>query len=132
MASFPQSSIDQAKSSLLFDRCPKKCGYVPWYISPEQDEVLDNGDWLFMFDWEGYESNQGPIHLWKTDATEYVEAYPEIFNKKGFDSLPERQPWDHAIKLTPGSKPTDCKIYPLNPSEQKSLDEFLEENLQSG
>ncbi len=31
-----------------------------------------------------------------------------------------------------GSKPVDCKVYPLSPSEQKSLDEFLEENIRMG
>jgi hypothetical protein len=37
-----------------------------------------------------------------------------------------------SIELTPESKPVDCKVYPLNLNEQKVLDEFLEENLQSG
>ena len=36
------------------------------------------------------------------------------------------------IELTPGFKPVDCKVYPLNPQEQKALDEFLEENLRTG
>jgi hypothetical protein len=31
--------------------------------------------------------------------------------------------------LTPGAKMVDCKIYPLNPSEQKQLDKFLKEQL---
>jgi hypothetical protein len=46
--------------------------------------------------------------------------------------LPERRPWDHTVELTPGFKPVDCKVYPLNPSEQIALDEFLEENLRTG
>jgi hypothetical protein len=49
-----------------------------------------------------------------------------------FDQLPPRRPWDHAIELTPGAKMVDCKIYPLNPSEQKQLDEFLKEQLETG
>ena len=49
-----------------------------------------------------------------------------------FDQLPERRPWDHVIELTPGFKPVDCKVYPLNPKEQQALDEFLNENLRSG
>ena len=28
-------------------------------------------------------------------------------------------------------KPVDCKVYPLNPSEQKALEDFIEENLSS-
>ena len=67
------------------------------------------------------------------DTTErYVNEHPTVFNKQGFDLLPERHPWDHAIELTPGSKPVDCKVYPLNLNEQKVLDDFLEENLRSG
>jgi hypothetical protein len=40
--------------------------------------------------------------------------------------------WDHAIKLEPGAKPTNCKVYPLAPNEQAELDEFIQENLASG
>ena len=48
-----------------------------------------------------------------------------------FDQLPPRQPWDHAIELIPNAKMTDCKIYPLNPTEQKQLDGFLKEQLET-
>ena len=86
-----------------------------------------------MFDWEGYINNTGHIRVVDTDATPvYVNEFPEVFKKQGFDKLPERQPWDHAIELTSGSQPIDCKVYPLNLDEQRALDEFLEENLKSG
>ena len=49
-----------------------------------------------------------------------------------FDTLPPRKPWDHAIELEPGSKPTNCKVYLLSPKEQVELDAFLEENLCTG
>src|SRR4051794_979127 len=39
---------------------------------------------------------------------------------------------DHMIKLVPNVQPINCKIYPPNPNEQKQLDKFLKENLQSG
>jgi hypothetical protein len=29
-------------------------------------------------------------------------------------------------------KPASCRVYPLAPSEQKELDTFLEENLETG
>ena len=32
----------------------------------------------------------------------------------------------------PGEKATNCKVYPLSPKEQKELDKFLKENLESG
>ncbi|KAF8825753.1 hypothetical protein HHX47_DHR6000143 [Lentinula edodes] len=131
-------SIDWKESTLTFERCPDKCGYLPHYESPEDDgteEKLVDGERIFWFDWDGYLSDQGYIKVQTTttDATApYLIEYADVFSKKDFDQMPERCPWDHAIELTPGSKPVDCKVYPLSPLEQKALDEFLEENLRSG
>ena len=33
--------------------------------------------------------------------------------------------------MEPGSKPTNCKVYPLSPREQVELDAFLKENLRT-
>ena len=56
----------------------------------------------------------------------------KMSSKKSFDVLPEWKVWDHAIELEPGTKPSNCKVYPLSPKEQDELDMFLEENLQRG
>jgi hypothetical protein len=58
--------------------------------------------------------------------------FKHMFSKESFDEMPPRQPWDHAIELVPGAEVLDCNIYPLNLEEQKQLDAFLDENLQSG
>ena len=58
----------------------------------------------------------------------YLE-YREVFEKRDFDTLPKRRPWDHVIEKTPNFKPTNCKVYPLTGDEQKALKEFLDENL---
>ena len=63
---------------------------------------------------------------------ETYHKYKDIFNKENFDELPPRWPWDHAIELLPGDHTINCKTYNLSPDEQKELDAFLEENLQSG
>ena len=65
----------------------------------------------------------------KEVVPEYVHEYKDMFTKELFDVLPPRRSWDHAIELLPGSHEVDCKVYPLNPSEQKELDDFLVENL---
>jgi len=39
---------------------------------------------------------------------------------------------DHAVELIPGEKASNCKVYPLAPTEQKELDQFLKENLETG
>ena len=114
---------------------------------------LEKGDRVFCLDYEGY-FQHGGMHIRSaaTTATElaakefqkkekksFEEAVPEmyqefrdVFEKEHFDSLPQRRPWDHAIELTPGSKPISCRNYPMSQTEQKELDSFLEENLRSG
>ena len=63
----------------------------------------------------------------------YYLKYKNVFKKEGFDELPPRRPWDHAIDLVPGAQPIKLsKVYPMSPSKQKDLDEFLRENMRSG
>ena len=62
----------------------------------------------------------------------YHQFIPTVFSKDSFDELPQRKKWDHAIDLKPGAQPTNCKVYPLTQEEQKELDMFLKENLESG
>ena len=54
-----------------------------------------------------------------------------MFSKDSFDELPGTKP-DHAVELTPDATPKSCKVHPLSTSEQKELDAFLKENLESG
>ena len=67
-----------------------------------------------------------------TPVPEYLKEFTSVFSKQTFDVLPEPKEWDHAVELIPGSKPSSCKIYPLSPAEQKELDMFLKENLETG
>ena len=68
---------------------------------------------------------------WEEIVPKHYLPYKEVFEKKTFNQLPPRRPWDHAIELVEGAKMVDCKIYPLNPAEQQQLDEFLKEQLDS-
>ena len=64
----------------------------------------------------------------KKETTQIPEQYAgfgDVFKKEDFDTLSPRRPWDHAIELKPGSEPSGCKVYPLNPEEQKELDPFI-------
>lgn len=96
------------------------------------EEKLEDGEHLYWMDWDKYVG----INLRSTQPSEvakpYLEEYADIFSKKDFDQIPDRRPWDHAIDLTPGFTPVNCKVYPINPAEQKALDDFLEENLRTG
>ena len=135
-------SIDWTDATLCFNRCSAQCGYnqtnrereqdVEIGLNPEDD--LKPGDRIFFFDWDRYvEKNCRIVQRRPQEVTpDYVRDFPEVFSEEEFDHLPERRPWDHAIELTPGFSPADCKVYPLNREEQRVLDEFLAENLRNG
>ena len=65
----------------------------------------------------------------EVEIPEYLQELEDVFAKESFDTLLEQKPWDNAIELEPGSKPTNCKVYLLSPREQVELDAFLQENL---
>ena len=67
-----------------------------------------------------------------TLVLEYLKEFTSVFSKQSFDVLLELKEWDHTMELIPGSKPSACKVYPLSPAEQKELDVFLKENLETG
>src|SRR6266568_8736857 len=59
-------------------------------------------------------------------------AYKEVFEKKASERFPESLSWDHKIELREDFKPKKGKIYPLSPKQQKTLDEWLAEQLEKG
>ena len=64
---------------------------------------------------------------------EWISDYKEIFKMGGFNELPPRRPWDHAIELKEGTGPwTGTRIIPLFSREQEPMKDFLEENLKTG
>jgi hypothetical protein len=81
-------------------------------------------------------SQPNPLSAASTTSTEdipvHLREFGSVFSKKSFDALPSPKPWDHAIELVPEAKPAGCKVYPLSPAEQKELDVFIQENLESG
>ncbi len=62
----------------------------------------------------------------------YLRDFHSVFSKDFFDELSGTKLWDHAVELTHDTSPKSCKVYPLSASEQKELDTFLKENLESG
>lgn len=153
-------SIDWQEGTIKFTRCPSRCGHMMHILEPDEDEEeensqipLEEGERLFLMDYRSYlgldkihvrakttisselaeASNANKVKkTFKDIVPAHYQDFAEVFAKQEFDALPQRRPWDHVIELTPGAKPIDCKIYPLNLEEQKMLDDFLEENLRSG
>ncbi len=51
-----------------------------------------------------------PKRTFEEMVPEHYHSFRDLFAKENFDKLPERKPWDHAIKLVPNAKSTlDCK-----------------------
>jgi RNase H-like domain found in reverse transcriptase/Reverse transcriptase (RNA-dependent DNA polymerase)/Integrase zinc binding domain/Chromo (CHRromatin Organisation MOdifier) domain/Retroviral aspartyl protease len=115
----------------------------------EEDDLLEEGDRLFTTNIpseaefirassnisqrlaEAFHKHTQPKTFHESVPT-FLHDYEDIFAKSSFDRLPNRKVWDHAIELLPGSKPSNCKVYPLAPSEQVELDAFIQENLATG
>jgi len=79
---------------------------------------------------EGFRQNSQPAD--DERIPQHLRDFSSVFSKESFDELPAPKPWDHAVELTSDATPKSCKVYPLSVSEQKELDEFLKENLESG
>jgi hypothetical protein len=148
---------EERKAEKLQARCIAWCsaGTFPALVEDEEDEEqkgdrfdLQGGDRLFSMGLplpaeeirasstitqrlaEAFRKNSA---LAPTGTVpDYLSDFTQVFAKESFDALPEPRPWDHAIELVPGEKPLGCKVYPLSPSEQRELDAFLKENLESG
>jgi hypothetical protein len=63
--------------------------------------------------------------------TQYL-PWKEVFEQKAAEQCPGKRPWDHAIELRDDFKPKKGKIYPLNPLQQNTLDEWIKEQLAKG
>ncbi|HWN07996.1 MAG TPA: reverse transcriptase domain-containing protein [Pyrinomonadaceae bacterium] len=80
---------------------------------------------------EGFRQNSQPAEH-SEHVPPYLRDFASVFSKDSFDELPEPKPWDHAVELISDASPKGCKVYPLSVSEQKELDAFLKENVDSG
>jgi hypothetical protein len=78
---------------------------------------------------EAFHNNSEPKSFHESVPT-HLHGFEDVFLKASFDRLPDQKIWDHAIELIPGLNPTNYKVYPLTPSEQKGLDAFALRSLQ--
>jgi len=58
--------------------------------------------------------------------------FADIFSKTKAETLPPHRPYDLKINLEEGAQPLVGPIYSLSASEQETLKEFIEENLNMG
>src|SRR6266702_283820 len=61
------------------------------------------------------------------------KAYAKVFSEEESKRYPPKRAWDHAIKLKEGSPDAmDCKVYPLNQTEDVTVQEFIKNELEKG
>ncbi|XP_053499602.1 uncharacterized protein LOC128619445 [Ictalurus furcatus] len=56
----------------------------------------------------------------------------EVFSKKKASGLPPHRDYDCAIDLLPGTTPPRGRVYPLTVTEQKAMEEYIQEALHQG
>ena len=67
-----------------------------------------------------------------TIPPEYQE-YAKVFSEEESKRYPPRRAWDHTIELKEGSPDAvDCKVYPLNQTEDVAVQEFVKNELKKG
>jgi hypothetical protein len=61
------------------------------------------------------------------------QCHAKVFLETESHQLPKHQPWDHIINLKPDAPEIlKMKVYPMPTNEQKTLDQFIQENLEKG
>ena len=118
----------------------------PWIPTPAEtpitnlDEAIEEGNDLIWIRAKFTPAQQATEKAHQQEPTKTLEqlvpsdlmGFRFVFEKKASEHLPERKPWDHAIDLKDEAVPRPCKVYPLNPTEQEALDDFLREQLAKG
>ena len=66
------------------------------------------------------------------DIPKDYHNFANVFSKAKADTLAPHRPYDLKITLEDGKEPPQPPIYPLLPSELKTLQEFLDEHLNMG
>ena len=86
-------SIDWFQGTLHFDRCPGQCRFREEDL--EKEEPKDEAQkWLASI------VPDRPSWVEERVTQRYLDRFKGLFSEKGFDRLPKRRPWDHAIELS--------------------------------
>lgn len=121
----PMTDLSDLNNLDLFD----KISHV--YFLPDQDLEINAYEGIATRLAHESAKDQTKTTLEDIQRGPYADLV-EVFSKKDFDELPQRKKWDHAIDFKEDWKPFPSRVYPLSKTEQTDLDEFLQENLNSG
>ena len=73
------------------------------------------------------------VHTWDQIVPTHYHEHAKVFSEEVAHRFPKLREWDHMVDLKPNTPNTmDCKVYPLSPTEDIALQEFIAENLEKG
>ena len=69
----------------------------------------------------------------KVEIPAVYDQFKRLFSEEASQRFPPSRPWDHAIDLKPDAPDAiPCKVYPMTPTEDKALEEFIREQYAKG
>ena len=69
----------------------------------------------------------------KVEIPVMYDHFKHLFSEEASQRFPPSRPWDHAIELKPDTPDAiPCKVYPMMPTEDKALEEFIQEQYEKG
>jgi len=69
----------------------------------------------------------------RTIVPKEYQQFAKVFSEEESKQYPPRRVWDHAIELKEGSPDAlDCKVYPLNQTEDQAVQDFIKMELDKG
>ena len=73
------------------------------------------------------------IRTWDQIVSAHYYEHTKVFSEEAAQRFPSSHNWDHTIDLKPNAlNMMDCKVYPLSPTKDIALQEFIAENLGKG
>jgi hypothetical protein len=103
-----------------------------WMLMDDGDIANTKGDSHVRVSTKDASTDREPMEMMKQYVPEEHWEYANVFSKETFDKLPARSEFDHAINLDKNFIPKHARPFLLSPREQKELDNFLKENLETG
>ena len=74
-----------------------------------------------------------PDKTGELDLPKYIQPFTHLFNKKKFEAIPQKREWDHEINLAEQApRELNTKAYAMTIKEEKTLNEWLDEQLKTG
>jgi len=151
-------TIDWKTGDIKFTRCPRECNVaikkrkqkkaLAFKYKASVEEVDDDAEEEEM-ECEDDEEMEDDIYLRVLEYIQEVDTkdkkktdeemvlpqfhvYLDVFKKASSECLPLCKPWDHAIDLNPNFIPRKSKLYPMSPTEQQEVRDFIDNQLKKG